>query len=66
MTTTVLRPGRSHNDPAQLNPPDTQWRFSASHADAAIQVGHTDGGALVMSIYGHPSEDLARERLKRA
>jgi integrase len=38
----------------------------ASHADVAIQLGHTDGGALVMSTYGHPSEDLARERLKRA
>jgi hypothetical protein len=35
-------------------------------ADVAVQLGHTDGGALVMSTYGHPSEDLARERLKRA
>jgi hypothetical protein len=30
------------------------------------QLGHTDGGALVMSTYGHPSEQAARERLKRA
>ena len=37
-----------------------------SHADVAIQLGHTDGGALVMSTYGHPSEDAARERLKQA
>jgi integrase len=37
-----------------------------SHADVAIQLGHTDGGALVMSTYGHPSEQVARERLKRA
>jgi integrase len=37
-----------------------------SLADVAIQLGHTDGGALVMSTYGHPSEDAARERLKRA
>ena len=37
-----------------------------SHADVAVQLGHTDGGALVMSTYGHPSEDAARERLKRA
>ncbi|MEK6273704.1 MAG: site-specific integrase [Actinomycetota bacterium] len=37
----------------------------ASHADVAVQLGHTDGGALVMSTYGHPSEDIARERLKR-
>ena len=37
-----------------------------SPADVAVQLGHTDGGALVMSTYGHPSEDAARERLKRA
>lgn len=37
-----------------------------SPADVAIQLGHTDGGALVMSTYGHPSEDAARARLKRA
>lgn len=37
-----------------------------SPADVAVQLGHTDGGALVMSTYGHPSEDLARERLKNA
>jgi integrase len=40
--------------------------LGVSHADVAIQLGHTDGGALVMSTYGHPSEDLARERVKRA
>jgi integrase len=40
--------------------------LGVSHADVAVQLGHTDGGALVMSTYGHPSEDLARERLKRA
>ena len=39
--------------------------LGVSHADVAVQLGHTDGGALVMSTYGHPSEDLARERLKR-
>jgi integrase len=37
-----------------------------SPADVAVQLGHTDGGQLVMSTYGHPSEDAARERLKRA
>lgn len=31
-----------------------------------VQLGHTDGGALVMSTYGHPSEDAARARLKAA
>lgn len=37
-----------------------------SPADVAVQLGHTDGGSLVMSTYGHPSEDAARDRLKRA
>lgn len=32
--------------------------------DVAYQLGHTDGGVLVRSLYGHPSEELARERLK--
>ncbi len=40
--------------------------LGVSHADVAVQLGHTDGGALVMSTYGHLSEDAARERLKRA
>ena len=31
--------------------------LGVSHADVAVQLGHTDGGALVMSTYGHPSED---------
>lgn len=33
--------------------------------DVAFQLGHTDGGVLVRRLYGHPSEQLARERLKR-
>jgi integrase len=40
--------------------------LGVSHADVAVQLGHTDGGALVMSTYGHPSEDAARARVKRA
>lgn len=32
--------------------------------DVAYQVGHTDGGVLVRKLYGHPSESLARDRLK--
>lgn len=32
--------------------------------DVAVQLGHTDGGALVRRVYGHPSEDLARERIR--
>lgn len=34
-------------------------------ADVAIQLGHTDEGELVRDLYGHPSDDLARERLKK-
>lgn len=32
----------------------------------SAQLDHTDGGALVMAAYQHPSADGARERLKRA
>jgi integrase len=39
-------------------------RLGVSHADVAVQLGHADGGALVMSTYGHPSDDAARERLR--
>jgi integrase len=31
--------------------------------DVAIQLGHQDGGRLITSLYGHPSEVAARERL---
>ena len=34
-----------------------------SHFDVSVQLGHEDGGALVMARYGHPSTDRARERL---
>lgn len=34
-------------------------------ADVAIQLGHRDGGRLVMETYGHPSEDAARHRILR-
>jgi integrase len=34
-----------------------------SPTDVAVQLGHTDGGRLVMGLYGHPSEAAARERL---
>lgn len=35
-------------------------------ADVAMQLGHTDGGRLVMTLYGHPDEDRARDRLDLA
>ena len=34
--------------------------------DVAIQLGHNDGGALVISTYGHPSLEKARARLHAA
>jgi integrase len=45
------------------------WLFNEHQLppqDVAHQLGHTDGGALVQRLYGHPSEALARERIKRA
>lgn len=36
------------------------------HFAVSVQLGHEDGGALVMSRYGHPSKDAARARLLRA
>lgn len=33
------------------------------HFAVSVQLGHTDGGALVMERYGHPSEEAARKRL---
>lgn len=33
------------------------------HFAVSVQLGHEDGGALVMARYGHPSKDAARERL---
>jgi integrase len=35
----------------------------ASHFDVSVQLRHSDGGALVMARYGHPSRDAARKRL---
>ncbi len=35
-------------------------------ADVALQLGHTDGGRLVMTLYGHPDETRARDRLRMA
>jgi integrase len=37
-----------------------------SHFDVSVQLGHEDGGALVMSRYGHPSKEAARQRLLQA
>lgn len=36
------------------------------HFAVSVQLGHEDGGALVMARYGHPSKDAARQRLLSA
>jgi hypothetical protein len=36
------------------------------HFAVSVQLGHEDGVALVMSRYGHPSKEAARERLLAA
>jgi integrase len=36
------------------------------HFAVSVQLGHEDGGALVMARYGHPSKDAARARLLSA
>lgn len=36
---------------------------SLDHFAVSVQLGHEDGGTLVMSRYGHPSKEAARERL---
>jgi integrase len=42
----------------------TQWlERGASHFDVSVLLGHTDGGQLVMSRYGHPSREAATDRL---
>jgi hypothetical protein len=35
------------------------------HFAVSIQLGHTDGGALVMARYGHPSEDKGAKAATR-
>ncbi len=40
--------------------------LGASPADVAVQLGHTDGGALVMSTYGHPSIKASLARVLEA
>ena len=48
--------------------------FTATHllelgltpSDVAVQLGHTDGGVLVQTVYGHPSDARARDRIREA
>ena len=58
--------GRKDMDFYELRHFAATWLLEqgASAADVAIQLGHTDGGALVRSTYGHPSADAARARLR--
>lgn len=37
-----------------------------SVGDVAFQLGHQDGGRLVMELYGHPAEDSMRDRIRMA
>jgi hypothetical protein len=37
------------------------WELPAQ--DVAHQLGHTDGGALVLALSGHPDKHLARRRV---
>jgi len=37
-----------------------------SVGDVAFQLGHQDGGRLVMTLYGHPGEEAIRDRIKMA
>jgi integrase len=58
--------------------PDIRWHdlrhfcatqlleMGVSHFDVSVQLGHEDGGRLVMERYGHPSKDAARGRLLAA
>jgi len=48
-----------------------RWRCmscatSARHTCSSVQLGHTGGGALVMSTCGHPSDRAARARITAA
>lgn len=38
--------------------------MGVSYEDVAVQLGHEDGGILVRTVYGHPSRDAARERIR--
>jgi hypothetical protein len=37
-----------------------------SHGSIALHLGHRDGGKLVRTLYGHPDERIARERVREA
>lgn len=41
-------------------------RREVSPGAVAVQLGHTDGGALVMSTYGHMEDAIARARVLKA
>ena len=45
---------------------DHAARARRGAVDVAQQLGHTDGGQLVMELYGHPSEAGAHARLLAA
>src|SRR3954452_12236261 len=59
-----LKPIRSHAP--RHSAATQQLEKGASHFAVSVQLGHEDGGALVMSRYGHPSKDVARAGLLAA
>ena len=61
---------KDHFDPYELRHRACTWMctphphgLGLDPADVALQMGHTDGGALVMKLYAHPAKDLARKRI---
>jgi len=47
-------------------PPTSALELGVSHADVEVKLGHTDGGALWVSTYGHPFDEAARARVLAA
>jgi integrase len=61
---------KDHFDPYELRHRAATWMctprphgLGLTAVDVALQMGHTDGGALVMKLYAHPDKDLARKRI---
>jgi integrase len=63
-----LAEGRRHIVPYELRHAGATALIEKGVAvgDVAFQLGHKDGGRLVMELYGHPGEAQIRERLKEA
>jgi integrase len=62
-----MESGKGNLDFYELRHFAATWLLNrgASASDVAIQLGHRDNGAQVLETYGHPSEDDARDRIRR-